>query len=163
MLKVKLVVVGGATERDEFQPSLPAVLGRSRNAEVPLPHPLVSRRHCELIEKDERLFVRDLGSTNGTFVGSERVDAETVVEHGSLLTIGTVTFRAYYDDRPLPEFPADPAASVHQAPETAVGKIDTATITRIDTGSVGGASKKNPLRTGQNASENGQTASHSPK
>ena len=42
-----------------------------------------------------RLRVRDLGSLNGTFVGSKRIeDAE--VPPGELLTVGTVTFRAVY-------------------------------------------------------------------
>ena len=85
MLGIKLVIVGGGTEGDEFRPSLPAVLGRSREATLPLPHPLVSRRHCELIEKDDLLFVRDLGSTNGTFVGSERVDSDMLIGHGACL------------------------------------------------------------------------------
>ena len=94
MLDVKLVVVGGANEGDEFQLELPAVLGRGREATLPLPHPLVSRLHCELAEVDGNLVVRDLGSTNGTFVGSERVE-ESPLANGQLLTIGTVTFRAF--------------------------------------------------------------------
>lgn len=163
MLKVKLVVVGGVTERDEFQPTLPAVLGRSRNVEVPLPHPLISRRHCELVEKNQQLFVRDLGSTNGTFVGSERVEVETIVEHGALLTIGTVTFRAFYDERTQLDPPshygtvakdsakdvatgsaaAKSGLPVHQDPDVSVGKIDTSTITRIDTGTLGSGRKEN--------------------
>jgi len=143
MLGIKLVIVGGGTEGDEFRPSLPAILGRSREATLPLPHPLVSRRHCELIEKNDQLFVRDLSSTNGTFVGSERVDTEMLIEHGSLLTIGTVTLRAYYDGLPLPESPShygraqkeahtkEPVYSTESASTT-----DTSSITRIDTGKV---------------------------
>ena len=140
MLKVKLVVVGGATEGDEFRPDLPAVLGRNRAASVPLPHPLVSRRHCELIEKGGDLFVRDLGSTNGTFVGSERVDIETRIEHGDLLTIGTVTFRALFDGV------ADTDSHYGRRPIHAAvseSSLDTSTITRIDTGSVDTAKKMN--------------------
>ncbi len=97
MINAKLVVVGGATDNEEVELHLPAVLGRGRDVTVSLPHPLVSRRHCELFETDERLMVRDLGSTNGTFVGSERV-VESVLGSGELLTIGTVTFRAIYGD-----------------------------------------------------------------
>ena len=39
MLEVKLVVVGGATEGDEFQLELPAVLGRSRDRNDPIAPP----------------------------------------------------------------------------------------------------------------------------
>ena len=136
MVGVKLVIVGGGTEGDEFFPTLPAVLGRSRGATLPLPHPLVSRNHCELLEKDGRLFVRDLGSTNGTFVGSERVDAETVIEHGSLLTIGTVTFRAFYLGLPEPAFGEPELAQdeLEPAVQSSPSGTDTSELTRIDTG-----------------------------
>ena len=137
MLGIKLVIVGGGTEGDEFRPTLPAILGRSREATLPLPHPLVSRQHCELVERDEQLYVRDLGSTNGTFVGSERVEAETLIEHGSLLTIGTVTLRAFYDGVPLQDSPSHygrPDEPVYETEQASTG--DTSTITRIDTGRV---------------------------
>ncbi len=60
-----------------------------------LTHPLVSRRHCELVEKDGHVLVRDLQSLNGTFVGSDRIE-EAILWPGDLLTVGTVTFRAMY-------------------------------------------------------------------
>ena len=138
MLKVKLVVVGGATEGDQFQLQLPAILGRARHVSIPLPHPLISRQHCELVERDDRLFVRDLGSTNGTFVGSARVEEESLVDHGDLLTIGTVTFRAFYDGMPT-NFDGEPSEhAVHHAAEH---DVDTSTITRIDTGQFAGPPK----------------------
>ncbi len=97
MLEAKLVVVGGETKTQEIAlKQFPALLGRSREAAVKLPHPLVSRQHCEIFESDGKLFVRDLGSLNGTYVGSERVQSPMSLEPGSLLTIGTVTFRAVY-------------------------------------------------------------------
>lgn len=148
MLKVKLVVVGGATEGDEFQLELPAILGRSRDAAIPMPHPLVSRQHCELVERADRLFVRDLGSTNGTFVGSERID-ESVVDHGALLTIGTVTFRAHYDGLPA-VFEPSPETDPPNRQILGEGRLDTSTITRVATGNIGGRAKPAP-RIGEKA------------
>ena len=96
-MKVKLVVVGGEVHPSQTKLELPFVLGRGREAEVSLNHALVSRRHCELYQARGRLRVRDLGSLNGTFVGSQRIqDAE--IPPGELLTVGTVTFRAIYGD-----------------------------------------------------------------
>lgn len=145
MVSVKLVVVGGAPEGDEFQLELPSVLGRSRDATLPLPHPLVSRQHCELFERDGQLFVRDLGSTNGTFVGSERV-TESILEEGGLLTIGTVTFRAFFTQKHAFTSPShdDIASSAGQG--QLASKLDT-TINRVDTGVIGGSSKKSKRRT----------------
>ena len=94
---VKLVVVGGEALPSETNLELPVVLGRGREADVSLPHALVSRRHCELYESQGSLRVRDLGSLNGTFVGSKRIQDEEMTP-GELLTVGTVTFRAVFED-----------------------------------------------------------------
>ena len=67
-MDVTLVVVGGKTHTSEVKLSLPTVIGRGHECKLKLPQPLVSRRHCELFEQDGRLFVRDLGSMNGTYV-----------------------------------------------------------------------------------------------
>lgn len=52
----------------------PIVVGRSpKTAQMVLPDPQVSREHCEILRKSEGVFVRDLGSANGTFVCKVRV------------------------------------------------------------------------------------------
>jgi pSer/pThr/pTyr-binding forkhead associated (FHA) protein len=99
-MEAKLVVVGGKAKAEQFALTLPAIVGRSRSADVPLNHPLVSRQHCELFESDGQLMVRDLGSLNGTFVGDARVTDEVMIEPGGHLTIGSVTFEAVYDAPP---------------------------------------------------------------
>jgi pSer/pThr/pTyr-binding forkhead associated (FHA) protein len=99
-MEAKLVVVGGKAKAEQFALTLPAIVGRSRSADVPLNHPLVSRQHCELFESDGQLMVRDLGSLNGTFVGDARVTDEVLIEPGGHLTIGSVTFEAVYDAPP---------------------------------------------------------------
>lgn len=95
-MQAKLIVVAGDIGRAEIPLRLPTVIGRSREATLTLPHPLVSRRHCELFERDGRLMVRDLGSRNGTFVAHQRV-TEAELPSGALLTIGAITFRAEYE------------------------------------------------------------------
>ena len=129
MLNVKLVVVGGAPEGDEFRLKLPCVLGRSKGASVPLPHPLVSRQHCQLDEKDGNLVVRDLGSTNGTFVGSERIDDECTLRDGDLLTIGTVTFRAVYVENSTESLDEEATQTEQERTDA-----ETTTIQRMDVG-----------------------------
>jgi len=95
-MDAKLVVVGGDAKAAEIRLKLPSVVGRGREATLTLPHPLVSRAHCELFEQDGQLVVRDLGSLNGTFIADQRI-TEAVLPPGELLTIGTVTFRAVYE------------------------------------------------------------------
>jgi len=95
-LNVKLVVVGGDVKTTELTLRLPSTIGRGRGTSVILPHPLVSRQHCELYEADGQLMVRDLGSLNGTFVNNQRI-TDSLLAPGELLTVGTVTFRAVYE------------------------------------------------------------------
>ena len=98
MLSVKLVVVGGDAKSKEVQLKLPTVIGRGREGvTLTLPHKLVSRKHTELFENEGQLFVRDLGSLNGTFVNNQRIDEPKPLKPNELLTLGNVTFRAIYD------------------------------------------------------------------
>ena len=96
-MKAKLIVVGGDAKPTEIDLTLPSVIGRGRSATLTLPHPLVSREHCEIYLSEGRLHVRDLGSLNGTYIGNERVE-DAALPAGGLLTVGTVTFRAVYED-----------------------------------------------------------------
>ena len=106
-LSAKLVVVGGEVKTAEITLRLPSTVGRGRGATIMLPHPLVSRQHCELYEANGQLMVRDLGSLNGTFVNSQRI-TESPLASGELLTIGTVTFRAVYESESQVNPPVGP-------------------------------------------------------
>lgn len=109
-MEAKLVVIGGNAKAAEFTLTLPAIIGRSRSADVPLNHPLISRQHCELFESGGHLMVRDLGSLNGTFVGDTRISEDSLIEPGGHLTVGSFTFEAVYEAPPeaegegLPDF-----------------------------------------------------------
>ncbi len=97
MLKAKLVVVGGDAKAAEITLSLPTIIGRGRDVTLTLPHPLVSRSHCELFEKEGVLHVRDMESLNGTYVDNRRIEGTSELNPDQLLTIGNVTFRAVYE------------------------------------------------------------------
>lgn len=98
MLKAKLVVVGGDARAAEVSLKLPTVIGRGKEANLTVPHALVSRQHAKIFEKEGKLVVRDLGSLNGTFVNNTKIDKEQTLEPDQLLTLGNVTFRAVYEE-----------------------------------------------------------------
>jgi hypothetical protein len=50
------------------------LLGRSRDCDIPLEDPNISRRHAEVVLEDGAWWIVDLGSTNGIEVNGERVD-----------------------------------------------------------------------------------------
>ncbi|MCE9574863.1 MAG: sigma 54-interacting transcriptional regulator [Deltaproteobacteria bacterium] len=63
-------------------------IGSSVDADVIVEDPTVSRIHCEFEIGPDGLTLRDLGSTNGTYVGGAAVK-EVVVAPGALITLGS--------------------------------------------------------------------------
>jgi pSer/pThr/pTyr-binding forkhead associated (FHA) protein len=63
------------------------VIGRGSDADVVVDDPGVSRRHAEIRVEPGGAVVRDLGSTNGTFVDGERAGAARLSD-GSTITVG---------------------------------------------------------------------------
>jgi len=72
-------------------------IGRSTGAEFLLDAPLVSRLHCQVSATDEALEVKDLDSTNGTFVNGRRVTSATLRE-GDRLKVGRVELKVSRTD-----------------------------------------------------------------
>jgi pSer/pThr/pTyr-binding forkhead associated (FHA) protein len=62
-------------------------IGRSPGAEFIVDAALVSRLHCQLTATAHALQVKDLGSTNGTFVNGRRVKAAEL-RRGDRLSVG---------------------------------------------------------------------------
>lgn len=127
MLSVKLVVVGGEAKTKELQLKLPTTIGRGREGvTLTLPHKLVSRKHTELFEQEGQLYVKDLGSLNGTYVNNKRIAQRTLLKPNELLTLGNVTFRAVYDLAGVEAAPEVPEFQEVETPETAAPIVDTA-------------------------------------
>src|SRR6185295_5977888 len=68
-------------------------VGRKPDASLSIPSQTVSREHAELTVVDRGMLLRDLGSTNGTFVNGVRIQQPCTVNHGDLLQFGQVVFR----------------------------------------------------------------------
>lgn len=68
-------------------------IGRSTGAEFILDAPLVSRLHCQLSSTGGTLQVKDLGSTNGTFVNGKRIAAAAELKAGDVLRVGRVELK----------------------------------------------------------------------
>ncbi len=73
--------------------SLPLAIGRDRSAGLHLLSDRVSAEHAELFRRDGGLWVRDLASTNGTFVNGGRVEGEQRLRGGDLIRFADLEFR----------------------------------------------------------------------
>jgi two-component system, NtrC family, response regulator GlrR len=86
--------VGSCTE--------PLAIGTSPGNRLVLSDGLVSRHHCELTATPLGLYVRDLGSTNGTFIDGVRIDAG-YLRPGARLVIGATTLSVEVAAEPMVE------------------------------------------------------------
>ncbi len=82
------------------------IVGRDKSAQLRVPARSVSRQHCEFVSEDGRVVVRDLESSNGTFVNRERVH-EAELSPGDLVSVGPAVFALRIDGVPSDLDPAD--------------------------------------------------------
>jgi predicted component of type VI protein secretion system len=103
-MKVQFVIVSPASRKAVHAVRLPVLVGRGDEAKFRVQQDSVSRRHCEFFVKDEAVFVRDLGSTNGTLVNGERITSSvaTPVSPGSEIRVGGIVFRVDYESAAAP-------------------------------------------------------------
>ena len=91
--RVSLAVLSGATQGNVFALSRPtALIGRSggrAGADIELEDPEVSRAHAVVECRGSRVVVRDLGSTNGTFVDDQRVEERELEDKSEFRVGGT--------------------------------------------------------------------------
>jgi predicted component of type VI protein secretion system len=98
-------------------------IGRHDDCLIRIKSSQVSRRHCEIFEVADKLTIRDLGSSNGTFVNGKKVSGQQVLKHGDELTVGAVTLRVAKLGQPV----ASPEPSPISKPKAA----DTAVLEAI--------------------------------
>ena len=89
-----------AGQVDESEPvrhvpirSTPFRIGRRSDLPLTLPCGCVSKEHAELFERDSALWIRDLESTNGTYVNGERIHDAVRLKEGDIVQFATVVFR----------------------------------------------------------------------
>jgi predicted component of type VI protein secretion system len=90
----KLVLLSeGFTGRTHELVADKTTVGRVEDNALQLADPSVSSHHCEILLRGSEVVVKDLNSTNGTFIDGEPVAAETVVKHGQVLRLGHIQMR----------------------------------------------------------------------
>jgi len=68
-------------------------IGRSPGCGIPTPDDIyASTLHARLFKRNEQVWVEDLGSTNGTYVNSEKITQALRLGKGDVLQIGSTVF-----------------------------------------------------------------------
>ncbi|MDF1780921.1 MAG: FHA domain-containing protein [Alcanivoracaceae bacterium] len=85
-----------------------AILGRSQSCDIVITGTHVSRQHAELYFQSGKLHVKDLGSSNGTYVNRKKVD-DAVVNAGDEIRFDTLVFQVEAPANAAPVTPAAPS------------------------------------------------------
>jgi len=78
--------------------ALPVTIGRSGETELPVDSTRVSREHAVIEQRGAHYFLRDLGSTNGTYVNGDKI-TEAELFDGDMLAVADVEFSFHRPQR----------------------------------------------------------------
>ena len=86
-----------------LSPTHQVVFGRNDDCNVRLRTDQVSRHHCVIEYSKPDWIVRDLGSSNGTFVNGVRVMGPATLANGNRLSVGPIQFQFAVEKERAPE------------------------------------------------------------
>ena len=88
-----LVVIYGLELGKKYNLNRPQIIiGRSSKADIQIDQEAVSRNHCKIINTGKAILLRDMGSTNGTYINDELID-EYVLRDGDYIKVGRCIFK----------------------------------------------------------------------
>lgn len=94
-----LIVLEGLYVGEVFQlTEQVTILGRDRNTNITIMEDGVSRQHARLELSGENVFIQDLGSTNGTLVNGEKIQARVEISDGDKIQMGDILMKFSYQD-----------------------------------------------------------------
>ena len=107
-----LVMTAGKQEGKLLEIKLPQFLiGRDPQCPLRPASPMISKRHCAVIVRDKKPFIRDFGSTNGTYLNDQRVEGEAELKNDDELKVGPIHFKVRFEaSAPTPAPATRPAA-----------------------------------------------------
>ncbi len=93
---IEVTIQTGTQAGMQFRLDRPVLrIGRGSGSDVFLQDSQASRQHAEISQQGDQLFIRDLGSTNGTFVNNDRVTATRLLNPGDQIRIGDTTLTCH--------------------------------------------------------------------
>lgn len=110
---------GSVAARVELAEGVHLKAGRSRNADVRLEDPSVSREHAIFVYEAGILTVEDVGSRGGTYINGIRTDEKMRIAPGDTIAIGSFTITPEFEAASRsPSRESSPVASVGDSPDT---------------------------------------------
>jgi len=118
------------------------VIGRDPQCQLRPASPVISKRHCALIQRSEKAFVRDFDSTNGTFINDIPVKGEVELHNDDVLKVGPIAFKVVVQATAPVNKPTPPPAT--KAPTEDHESIAAMLLSLQDDGGPSGLSSEVP-------------------
>jgi diguanylate cyclase (GGDEF)-like protein len=94
-----LVVLAGASVGEMYKiDHVRTIIGRGQKAEVRLLDDGISREHAKVVVEGNRIYLEDMGSTNGTFCNGLKVDRKELADGDKILVGSTTILKFTYHD-----------------------------------------------------------------
>jgi predicted component of type VI protein secretion system len=118
-MKLSLVVLTpGKMEGKSIPIKIPQfIIGRDPQCNLRPASALISKRHCALLVRDNKVFIRDFDSTNGTRVNNDLLKGERELHNEDQLAVGPLLFRVVIEITP-------PVSKPTPMPPTTAGSPD---------------------------------------
>jgi pSer/pThr/pTyr-binding forkhead associated (FHA) protein len=109
-MKLSLVVMTAGKAKGQAVPiNLPQfIIGRDPQCNLRPASAVISKRHCAVLVKEGKVFVRDFDSTNGTFVNDAPVKGQVPLKSEDILKIGPLEFKVVIEQKPPGAKPTPP-------------------------------------------------------
>jgi len=146
--KFHLTVIKGFNKGEVFPlDEDEVIIGRGEDNDIVLNIAEISRTHSALTRGEEGYIIKDLDSTNGTFVDKKKIGEKYLLKSGDTIMLGDAIYLTYQAD-------ADPEETLVAAPPEEISAPDETAATPIPAAREEASSPAETLREGKTAEEN---------
>ncbi len=103
----RLIVLSGALKGKEIPIEGLVSIGRNPDNSLQIEDLQISRRHAQIVRKNDGVYVKDLGSGNGTYIGAKRI-IEHRLTHGDIIRLGRQQIQYRSGGEEVPPAPSQP-------------------------------------------------------
>jgi predicted component of type VI protein secretion system len=112
-MQITLIVLSEGKVKGKEIPvrTFPFLIGRDPQCQLRPASALVSKRHCAILVRENKVFVHDFQSTNGTFVNDRQIMGDIEIRNEDHLTVGSLNFAVRIEALPPVTKPTPPPIS----------------------------------------------------
>ncbi len=133
----KIICLSGVLKGEEYiVENNQLTLGRSKDCDVSIQDKQLSRKHCQIQNRNSVYYIVDLDSTNGVKHNEEWVNGENQISNGDYITIGDSNFKCFSDEEDIYDAPTSAiqkqgiSSEKEEIPELILSETETTQVRR---------------------------------